>query len=157
MTTIREATAADLPALHGMVQEFLQTSRYGLVLSAEPGRVEATVGLLEALGGVVLVADDGGTLVGLLALVVGPHPLTGEVVAEELAWWVAPVARYGRVGLRLLRAAEAWARDQGVVWLTLADPLALDTVGRYARFGYTAIETRSIKRLAPATEAVVEG
>lgn len=150
MTTIREATAADLPALHAMALEFLATSRYGALLTAERPQIDALVTLLQTSGaGVVLVACDGEILIGMLALIVGPHPLSGELMADELAWWVAPLAREGRVGLRLLRAAEGWAVAHGVVWLTLVEPLALEAVGRYARLGYTAIETRSVKRLTP--------
>lgn len=147
MTTLREATPADLPGLHGLVTAFLASSRYGALLTAQPDQVAHVLGLIEAVGGLALVADDDGTLVGLVVLLVGPHPLTGECMAEELVWWVAPTARAARVGLQLLQTAEAWAVARGVVWLVLVEPLPLETASRYGRLGYTAIETRSIKRL----------
>ncbi|HKA75308.1 MAG TPA: GNAT family N-acetyltransferase [Xanthobacteraceae bacterium] len=146
---IRAATRADQPALVAMAGEFLAATRYGTLLTADAASVGHALALIEALGGLALVAEDAGALVGMLALVVGPHPLTGEPTAEELVWWAAPTARYAQVGLRLLKAAEAWAVAQGIVWLVLVEPLPRETVSRYGRLGYTAIETRSVKRLPP--------
>lgn len=156
MTVIREAAAADLPAIQAMAVAFHGTSRYGQVLPVPAAsHLGALLAHLETEGcGVVLVAEDAGALVGMLVLLVGVHPLSGETVADELAWWVAPAKRTGRVGLQLLKAAEVWATAYGVVWLTLAEPLPLDAVGRYARLGYAALEVRWIKRLAPAAVPV---
>jgi GNAT superfamily N-acetyltransferase len=152
VTTIREATPADLPGIQAMAAAFLASSRYRTLLTANAAQVADLVALVEAVGGLILVADVDGALCGLLALVVGPHPLTGELLAEELVWWVAPTARSARLGVRLLRAAEAWAVAQGVVWVLLVEPLPLEADSRYGRLGYTAIETRSVKRLVSRAE-----
>jgi len=106
------------------------------------------------LSGTIFVADianpdrpSGRELVGMLGIIVALHPVTGRPYADELAWWVNPAHRRGRVGPALLGRGEQWARQMGASMLKMVAPVDTD-VGRYYRkHGYDAVETAYVKRL----------
>lgn len=146
--TIRHALASDVPEIVAMATTFADTSEYRTVLRPDPPHVAALAERLIAdEDGTVLVAQGaGGDLCGMLALHAFAHPMTGERVASELAWWVAPVHRQGRVGLALFQAGEQWARAQGAVWFQMIAPN--DKVAAfYERQGFTKVETAYQRRM----------
>lgn len=157
ITRIRAATAADAARVVEMSARFLETTRYGTIVTATREQLAQLTGLVLAHG-VILVAeierswssphDPSGfvwacdqTLVGMLAMVALPHPLTGEPFADELAWYVEPEHRRGTVGPRLLAAGEAWARAQGFSVVKMVAPAGGDVGRFYARRGYVEVET----------------
>ena len=132
MTVIRAATLDDVDAIAALGQRFLAQSVYHGRLADNPTRVRAlATSLIEAPAGEVFVADVDG------ALVAYAHHLSGEWVAGEVAWWVDRDHR--GLGLRLLRAAERWARTQGAIRFELIAPTP-DVETLYARLGYVPIE-----------------
>lgn len=88
-----------------------------------------------------------GELVAMLALALLPHPITGRLYADELCWWVEPRYRRGRIGPKLLRHAETWARQQGASMLKMVAPAGTDVGRFYEAVGYRAVETAYQKRL----------
>ena len=136
---IREATPADIPRCVEMGRCFLLDVYAGL-LDENPGQM-AQIGadLIEKETGLLLVAEgDGGRLVGMIGMVIVPHPLSGALVAAELFWWMDPTAR--GAGVRLLKRAERWARDRGIATVQMTAPNP--GVGHlYERLGYQAVET----------------
>lgn len=151
---IRAATEADVPRLVEMATNFLVDTPYGQLFPSNPTQIEQLVRLVLNLG-VGLVADANTCdaclpdLVGMLGVVLLPHPLTGHTYAEEVVWWVQPERRNGIVGPQLLGAAEEWATRNGANMLKLAAP-ADSPVGKYlAKLGYIAVETAFIKPIAP--------
>ena len=138
MTVIRAATLDDVDAIAALGQRFLAQSVYHGRLADNPTRVRAlATQLIEAPAGEVFVAAADGALVGMLALVAYAHHLSGEWVAGEVAWWVDRDHR--GLGLRLLRAAERWARTQGAIRFELIAPTP-DVETLYARLGYVPVE-----------------
>ncbi len=114
----------------------------------------ASLSCLQALfavalkAGVIFLADTGTAIVGMLALVVVPHMLTGESYAEELCWWVEPEARGGTAAWRLLAAAEDYARQQHLSCLKMVQPAGEPTVGKiYTRRGFRPVEVVFVLRL----------
>jgi GNAT superfamily N-acetyltransferase len=74
------------------------------------------------------------------------HPITGDIMASELCWWVDPVARGSRVSTDLVKRAETWARENGAKWLEMIAPN--DRVGWfYARQGYERTDIHFLKAL----------
>lgn len=148
MVTIREMTAEDVPAVLAMGTVFLQTIYRGVL---DPDQTAlARLGayfmdLVDKAGAVSFLAVRDGALVGMIALMIFDHPMSGERTCSELAWWVNPDAR--GCGVRLFRTAEAWARAQGAVAMHVTAPNA-DVERFYARVGYTPIERSFQRRLA---------
>lgn len=144
---IRQADLGDIVRLEEMARRFLASTPYGGLILPAPGYLEHFC--MQVLKqGVVLVADVGGRTVGMLALLIGTHLLTGDLAAEEVVWWVEPEHRAGGIGPELLAAAERWASAKNVSVLKMVAPGANPSVGRfYAARGYLHVESIYIRRL----------
>lgn len=145
MTTIREATVDDVPALVAMGQRFIRGSVYATRLRENVAQMAvAAERLIASEDGMVLVLDAVSDLVGMIGLVFFEHHLSGEATAGEVFFWVDPEYR-GR-GLRLMRHAEQWARDKGATTIQMIAPTP--DVGRlYERLGYAELEVSYGKEL----------
>ena len=110
--TIRDATAADLPALVQMGVHFIQATAYRDRF-ADPQERARGVATTILDHGTILVAETEGVLVGMIGLLLVPHFIMGRMVGTEIVWWVEPSARSTGAGRRLLRAAEDWSRVRG--------------------------------------------
>lgn len=141
--TIRPATVADVPRLVALSCRFRAETAYRALVADDPGQHAALfTQLVEGPTSVVLVADEAGLVVGVIACVLQPHHFSGQRTASEVIWWVEPEAR--GAGLRLKRAAERWAAECGAVQIQMSAPatLAGARVGRlYQRRGYRPVET----------------
>lgn len=136
--TIRPAVVGDVPRLVEMGMRFLRESEYDGRLKANP---EAVTNLMVRLvmheDGALFVSQSAGVITGMIGLHVFANPLSGERIAGELFWWVDTESR-GH-GLRLLSAAETWAKANGAVRIQMIAPN--ERVGRaYRARGYGKIE-----------------
>lgn len=138
--TIRRLTERDVPAVVEMGLRFLASPEYRTYFTGDASRLEILIRMgvgSEGMASWVAEHEDG-TLVGMLGVVVFNHPMSGERVASEIAWWVNPEAR--GIGMRLLREAERWAKAQGATRLLMVAPN--DRVGGfYQRLGFSPVET----------------
>lgn len=135
---VRSATSEDIPVLLAMGTEFLATTAYAAHVVPNLEAMRRTAEMLIAAGG-LFVGEQGGRVVGMIGLVLYPHPWSGETVASEMFWWADPAMR-GRLGLRMLTHAEAWAKSNGASQIQMIAPTA--RVGTlYERRGYVAVET----------------
>jgi GNAT superfamily N-acetyltransferase len=146
--TIRPGTAEDLPAIVAMGRDFLAASPYAPHFAENQVQMQAlATQLIAADTAAILVAEQDGAIVGMLGIIASPHFISGEMTAGEVFWWVDPAHRGG--GVRLLRAAEAWAQARGAVAMQMIAPN--DRVGEfYERVGYQPIERTFIRRLDAA-------
>lgn len=146
--TIRPATLDDAIAIVTMTQHFIRSTSYARFVVIQPLALHQLVQSIVVHGhGVIFVVDTGDELVGMLALFADRNPVTGEPIAEELAWWVEPQYRKSSLGPRLLIRAEQWARDKGCRLLKMVAPVAEPRVGDFYRdCGYEAVETAYVKR-----------
>lgn len=143
---IRPATAEDVDRLVDMAVRFLASTRYGVLVTPHPHALGRLIAQVLAIG-VIFVAEVNGRVEAMLALVALPHPISGELYGDELAWWVEPEHRHGSIGPRLLLQAETWARERGARILKMVAP-ADSTVGNfYKHFGYVEVETAYQKTL----------
>lgn len=136
---IRRATVEDTPRLLEMGQRFVAETDYRDLVVIDPKRLASTItGVLNSPDGVAFVSGTDATLTGMIALIAYDHLYSGERTAFEMVWWVDPEARGD--GLRLLRAAEGWAREQGIRKMQMVAPN--ERVGAlYRRLGYAPVET----------------
>lgn len=145
--TIREATLdRDGLEIVVMTEQFLKESIYGRFFPFNSDQVMTLIVNVLQLGAVFL-AEEGERIVGMLAVVKIPHQISGEVFAEEIAWWVSPEHRGASIGPRLLRHMEEWARAEGLGMVKIGAPVDKPEVAAYyERLGYTAVETAYAKR-----------
>lgn len=123
MTTIRLAEPRDLPRIVEMGTLFVAESPYWRLGTASLDRIEALARFLGShQDGCVFVADVDGQVVGMLAGHLPVHPMLDIAMASELAWWVDPPYRVGKIGLQLLAAFEQWAKDHGATHLLMVAP-----------------------------------
>ena len=143
---IREATHDDVPAVVTGVRELLV--ELGGKPLATPVLAETAHALIDdASTGVVLVAEQGNELVGIIGVSwqVAMRIPGRYGVIQEL--WVKPEFRYMTIGADLLRALAEVARKQGVERIEVGLPSerypALDaTEAFYINNGFTQIGTR---------------
>lgn len=141
-TRIREATADDLEAVVALGLRFARESEYARMPITESS-IRTLAAWMFAHGAILLTHKDG-VAVGMVGVSVLPHMLTGRLYGAEVFWWCNPEAR-GH-GLRLVKAAEAWAREHGAETMQFVAPN--ERVERlYTRLGYTQIETAFEKDL----------
>ena len=135
---IRRATMDDHERLAELGQRFLESDYAGRT-KVDPARLYDSVGSIIANeSGAVFVSGSDATLTGMIALLAYDHPFSGERTAFEVVWYVEPEARGD--GVRLLRAAEDWARREGITKMQMVAPN--QRVGDfYTRMGYEFVES----------------
>ncbi|MBF5046283.1 GNAT family N-acetyltransferase [Aggregicoccus sp. 17bor-14] len=126
---LREAGAADAPALARLLREAFEEFRGRLDPPSSAHGKTAEAVLRELAGGGALIADVQGAPVGCVFF----HPKEDHVYLDRLA--VLPAFRGAGVGAALMDAVEAGAEGLGAVRLSVR--LALTEQQRYyARRGY---------------------
>lgn len=143
--TIREATTNDVNALVAMGTRFLD-SVYARKIHANADALRSlSVGLLASADAVIYVAELGSEIVGMMGLMRYVHPMSGELTASEVMWWVDPERRGS--GIRLFRVGEAWAQDSGATVIQMIAP-SPEVERFYVRAGYEPVERTYQRRLS---------
>lgn len=94
----------------------------------------------------LLVSECDGQPVGFIAGAIGFGSTSSVRVAVEHGWFAAPEAK--GEGLKLLRAYEAWAKDNGCHYASMCSPPQSDGVGKIlSRSGYRCTEFTWAKAL----------
>ncbi|MHB1260330.1 MAG: GNAT family N-acetyltransferase [Thermoplasmatota archaeon] len=147
MTNVRLAEPGDLARIVEMGVLFVAESPYGRIAPAVPGRIaELASRLATSSVGVIFVSEVDGKVVGMIGGHVFDHPMLDAIVASEVAWWLDPPFRSGRLGVELMRRFEQWASDMGATHVEMVAPN--ERVGQfYERVGYTQVETAYVRRV----------
>lgn len=142
---IRLATPEDIDQIAVLGERFISESHYYRLIGINPDALRSVAEMLIAEdNGLLLVDEFYGELAGMIGMIATIHPTSWEPVASELFWYVPPEARGG--GIKLLFAAERWAREFGCKRCIMVSPN--DRVGLlYERLGYELLETQYIKVL----------
>jgi GNAT superfamily N-acetyltransferase len=112
---IRQAVDGDRDAVWPLARDFATSFR------PERAAFDAVFArLLAREDTLLLVAVDGGSVVGYLLASTHDTFLANGPVAWVEELMVAPSLRRGGVGRSLMAAAEAWARETGAAYLALA-------------------------------------
>lgn len=140
--TIREATLADVAEVVEMGRQFRRESGYASTVPENVAQMTDTAtNLITNLGSIIFVAEDaGGDLVGMIGLLSHVHFISGVKTCSEAFWFVEPVSR-GTIGVRLLKRAEAWAREHGCAQMAMIQPYDVPEVGDlYQHLFYEPVE-----------------
>lgn len=137
---IREAIPNDVERIVEMGRKFFLSGPYRAQLEDRPESfMKFTTALVGNPNARVLLAEDAeGFVVGVLAILISPHYLSGELVGVELIWYVEPEHR-GQASLELFWAAEKLAKEMGATRMQFTAPN--EQVGAiYKRLHYTQLE-----------------
>lgn len=144
--TVREAVLSDIPRIVAMGQRFIRETDYHTVIVPSPVALAHTAEhLITSDRCALFVTEAYGVLTGMIGLLLYDHPVSGQLTASELAWWVDPEHRGD--GVLLLDLAEAWARAAGATALQMIAPSPV--VERFYRLrGFARVEVLYQKGLA---------
>lgn len=147
---IRPATADDVPRLAEMGRGFFAFSAFGDFAEYDPASAARNIEAMRTAG-CVFVATEGGAVVGALLGVIAPLWFDDNSrIASELAWWVNESHRHTPAGVRLYRAFESWAQEQGATAIVMSDLVVrggeMPAARLFERLGFTTIERAHIKR-----------
>lgn len=156
MAKVRRATLGDLSAMVALGQAMHQESpRYRDMQfdTAKVGRLLQHLVTAGDAAGVVLVAEEGGLLIGGAIGIAGERWFGPDRYVTDLAVYLSPDHRGGRAFMRLVDAFEEWTAAQGVTKLDIGVSTGVHverTVCAYERLGYTLDPTRIVtKTLKP--------
>lgn len=147
---IREATKSDVGQILDLGECFFDKAGWPRVATWDDRSVVNTLQKLSQ-NGVLLVAEEGGRVVGIAGAPIGPAYFNDAIrISQELFWYVDPETR--GVGLPLMKALEAGCVRKGAhVHLQGAvSGLRDEALDRfYRRQGYAPAERYFIKRVQP--------
>ncbi|MFY1690729.1 GNAT family N-acetyltransferase [Plantactinospora sp. WMMB782] len=147
--TVRPATLADVPAL---VELRLANAEAHLALDAGTYRVPQRAAVVRHFAdrladdagqdGILLAEDHDGRVVGMVEVLPQPappeHQILRPVPSAQVHTVVLPDARGLGRGSALLHAAERWAAERGIRYLSAGiHHRNLDAVRFYSRHGYS--------------------
>lgn len=138
---IRDATDDDVPALLALGRLMHAESPRFSRLDFSAPRLAGTLRGLIAGGQFMLVGtSDSGKILGGMAAMLLPHWCSDDLVATDLALFIAPEARGGLLPARLLSRYVRWARARGAVLIQagVTTGVETETTARlYERTGLT--------------------
>lgn len=143
---IREATQDDIEQILIMCAHFWENTDYEEEFNAEDTRVMVQSALSQ---GLLAVAEVEAGVIGFVAGIKGPLMANHSVLTgTELAWWIEPEHRKGRLGIDLMLYIESLARIQGVKYWNMismesSNPEVANRI--YKRLGYIKSETSFTK------------
>ena len=153
---IRRATPADAPAILAMGRApAVESPKYRekgfdeARLMALGERLSGTL-LAENPDACVLVAERAGEVIGMMIPVVAERFFSGELFVTDLTLYLKPEHRGGLAFARLVRAAEDWARQRGVLDCNFGVSTEIHperTVRAYKGLGYTLTGYTLTKKL----------
>jgi GNAT superfamily N-acetyltransferase len=142
---IRHAVEADRPDMVRMGRDFVRAS--GLPLPFDAAWADHSLaGHMAQPDRLAMVLELNGAPRGMLCAAQVQSPLAPVRVASELVFWIDPPAR-GRWALQMIRAYEAWAKEQGCALVSLATVGAKGADALYRRCGFAPAERHFMKVL----------
>lgn len=148
-TTIRPLAEHELPLTVPLTKEFLEAAKLPVVFNAEKSLL-TWQRLYELQRGQVWGAFSSDELVGILGVQLIEMSDADGVGLQERVWWVREAYRKGSTGIRLLKVAEAWAKDHHIPVMTLGCFTHLDgpkLARLYTAMGYTCWGATFVKEI----------
>ena len=104
---IRTTTVLDDSNLLHLVKEFYPLTSYSKWAPFDDETVSHLFDTLRRRG-ILLVAEDEGKLIGIIAVIGAPGLFNNALVSgHEIVWWVLPAYRKTSIGIDLLRKASS--------------------------------------------------
>ena len=114
MITVRAATHNDVETIVELGNQFWNEHYYSQYGDYSPSRTRMMLhGMVEGPMSVIIVAEDGDSIVGYIAFIVAQIPWGNVSSAAESLWWVLPEYRGRGIGKDLFDAGLEWAEIMG--------------------------------------------
>lgn len=137
---IRPAGREDLPKLVELGAALHAESPRHSRLQFSARKVQAQIGeLIASPLGLVIVADDGGDLVGVALAMMAEEWYSEDRIGQEISVYVIPARRGSTAAARLIAAMDAWASTMGAKRLQAGATTGVRddrTVELYERLGF---------------------
>lgn len=138
--TVRDMTPADLAAARRLLKQL----DYDIAVPDLQARYDSVIAAGD--GQALMVAELGGTIVGLLHVFARPA-LEKPVEALVQSLVVDETCRGAGIGRALMASAETWARDRGLPFVTLHTQLKrADARAFYRSLGYGEVAEAMLMR-----------
>jgi len=144
---IRQAIESDFPAILDMCEQFWLETMYEEAFDRDHTKAMVQMSYDHGLLAVIDIDNIVGFVAGIRSYLMGSRE---AITGTELAWWVNPEHRKGRIGINLMLFIEDLAREQGVkYWNMISMESSAPEVANkiYQRLGYTRSETSFTKVL----------
>jgi len=144
---IRKATEEDQLDFLILAKKFLKESKY--IFSFNQSKLlENYLLAINHDDFLILLAEENGEVVGMLAAGITSPMFSDDKVATELAWFIDKEHRGSSMSLRLIKEYEKWAKGNGCKYTSMMDLDQLNNLQRlYERQGYSLVEKTFIKEL----------
>jgi predicted N-acetyltransferase YhbS len=145
---IRHATKDDYPAIEKHAEAFWVHAPFDVPYKKGSAIFYMDIALDQ---GLLLVAEIDDQIVGFAAGALSPLMGNNDYLnGSELAWWIEPEYRGGRLGIQLMKGLENAAREAGctfwnMIYMESCMPEAIE--GMYQKMSYQRKETTYGKRL----------
>ena len=142
---IRKATIDDIDQILVMSDNFWEETIYDEPFIPEDTRIMVNMALEHGLLAVVDLEGVVGFVAGVKAPLLANHSVLS---GTELAWWIEPDYRKGRLGIDLMLYIENLAKMQGIKYWNMvsmesSNPEVANKI--YSRLGYIKTETSYTK------------
>lgn len=153
---IRKGTMADMPAVLEMCKALhAESPRYRdrsfdeqKIMAGSRRMLEGTL-TTEALGG-AFIAEKNGEIIGMLGAFITETPFGHDRIATDYTLYVKPQHRGGMAAVRLIKAFEQWAIENGASDIIPGTSTMLNaerTRDLYLALGYEMYGYSMIKRI----------
>jgi len=136
---IRVATLSDLPRIMDLGEQMHAESPRWSRLSFNRAKAEQYLAGLINGAGVIFLAEHKGEVIGGIAGQLATHWASDDMLADEVALFIAPTMRGGIMAVRLVAVLRAWAELRGAKWLQAGTSTGVDperTAQLYERLGF---------------------
>lgn len=143
--TIRKGTPDDFVGVTKLIEQFQDEAlhEYGFKLDGNKA-----IQFMAPFTQGSFILEVMGRVEGVLAGVVAPYPLSGELMYFEMIWFVS--RQYRKYGIKMLVMLEDWCRTQGIkkiVMIHLGNSKSEKIERFYESHGYSLLECHYIKDL----------
>lgn len=141
----RKFVNSDKDDVNKLIEEFSVEALADLGFKYDKSHIEVMVELCKDH---TFVLIDDGKLCGILAGMIAPAMANGDIVYQEIMWFVTKEKR--KYGLKLLKAAEDYcvaSNIKKIIMVHLGNSTCEKTKKFYERSGYRHLETQYIKEV----------
>lgn len=154
-TTIRPAVEQDFDQLVAMGREMHAESPRFRTMGFAEDKVRRLLAMLQqaspGVRGCMFVAERDGALIGMALAFLDQHLFHDEWFVTDLVVFIKPANRPSPAFPRLIKAIEAWSKQQGAASVVLGVSTGVhvdQTLAMYGRMGYASAGCTLTKNLA---------